>query len=122
MARSIPAVDMVEKTDYFGLVSGQDVDKGALVESFYGQLETAPMIAECPINMECKLVRTVDFSSHDVFIGQVVETYCDERCLTDGVVDFAKVEPILFVMHGRGYWELGIRFASAWSAGKAFKK
>ena len=116
---NLPSVEMVEKTDYCGLVSGRDVDKAALFETFYGALGTAPMIAECPISMECRVVKTVDMDTHDVFIGEIVETYCDEACLEDGVVDFARVQPILFVMNDRGYWRIGDRFAKAWQAGKA---
>ena len=115
---NIPSVDMVVETDYFGTVSGRDVDKGALVETFYGTLETAPMIQSCPINMECRLIKTVDFPEHDVFVGQIVETYCDEECLSDGIVDFSKVRPILFVANDRSYWRLGDRLAKAWDIGK----
>ncbi len=113
---------MVKETDYCGLVSGKNVDKSELYENFYGKLETAPMIKECPINMECRLIKNVDFPKYDIFVGEVVETYCDDRCLKDGVVDFSKVEPILFVMNDRSYWKLGERFAKAWNIGKALKK
>ena len=118
---NIPSVSMVKETDYCGLVSGKTVDKSSLFETFYGKLLTAPMINQCPINMECRLLRTVDFPKHDIFIAEVVETYCDETFLTDGVVDFSKVRPILFVMNDRSYWELGKQFAKAWSIGKNFK-
>jgi flavin reductase (DIM6/NTAB) family NADH-FMN oxidoreductase RutF len=80
------------------------------------------MIAECPINMECRLIQSVDFPRHDIFIGEIVETYCDERCVTDGVVDFSKVQPILFVMNDKSYWKLGERLARAWHVGKELKK
>jgi flavin reductase (DIM6/NTAB) family NADH-FMN oxidoreductase RutF len=53
------------------------------------------------------LIKTVDFPRHDIFVGEIVETYCDEQYLTDGVVDFAKIQPILFVMNDRSYWKLG---------------
>jgi flavin reductase (DIM6/NTAB) family NADH-FMN oxidoreductase RutF len=119
---NVPSVEMVKKTDYFGLVSGKRVDKAALVESFYGKLETAPMIKECSINMECRLIQIVDFPRHDVFVGAVVETYCDEAILKDGVVDLGKVQPILFAMHGPSYYKLGERFAQAWSIGKELNK
>jgi flavin reductase (DIM6/NTAB) family NADH-FMN oxidoreductase RutF len=85
---NIPSVDLVKETDYCGLVSGKHTDKSRLFDHFFGVLETAPMITACPINMECKLIQTVDFPKHDIFIGQIVETHCDERCLTDGTVDF----------------------------------
>ena len=108
----------MKQTDYCGIASGKDADKAALFTTFYGTLETAPMITECPISMECKLVQTVDFPTHDIFIGEVVETYCDDSCITAGAVDFSLVRPILFVMNDRSYWELGKRFANAWDIGK----
>jgi flavin reductase (DIM6/NTAB) family NADH-FMN oxidoreductase RutF len=113
---------MVEKTDYCGLVSGREVNKGELFKTFYGKLKTAPMIEECPINMECELIKTVDFPNHDIFIGRIVETYCDDGVLENGVVDFSKVKPILFVMNDRSYWKLGSRLARAWNVGKKFKQ
>ena len=119
---NIPTVEMVKETDYCGLVSGKNVDKAALFEVFYGNLKTAPMIEECPINMECRLVQTVDFPRHDIFIGEIVEAYCEERCLTEGIVDLSKIQPILFAMNDKSYWKLGERLARAWHAGKGFKK
>jgi flavin reductase (DIM6/NTAB) family NADH-FMN oxidoreductase RutF len=119
---NIPSENMVEKTDYCGLVSGRDVNKGALFETFYGKLKTAPMIDECPINMECELIKTVDFPDHDIFIGRIVETYCDDKVLENGVIDFSKVKPILFVMNDRSYWKLGGKLARAWNVGKKLKQ
>jgi flavin reductase (DIM6/NTAB) family NADH-FMN oxidoreductase RutF len=119
---NLPSVDLARETDYCGLVSGQDVDKGALFTTFYGQLGTAPMIEECALNMECRLVRTIDFETHDVFVGQVVETYCDERILTDGAVDLARVQPLLFSMNDRSYWTVGERYARAWDVGKSLRE
>ena len=118
---NIPPVGLVKETDYCGLVSGRHADKSTLFEAFYGKLETAPMIRECPLNMECRVIHTVDFPTHDIFIGEIVSTYCDEECLRDGVIDFVKVQPVLFV-NDRRYWGLGEPFAEAWSVGKALKE
>jgi flavin reductase (DIM6/NTAB) family NADH-FMN oxidoreductase RutF len=119
---NIPTEAMVQITDYCGLVSGRDVDKGALFEIFYGVLKTAPMIQACPINMECQLIKTVEFPKHEVLVGEIKETYCAEEYLTEGVVDFAKVKPIFFVMNDKSYWRLGGRLGQAWKIGKEFKK
>lgn len=119
---NIPSTRLVKETDYCGLVSGKNFHKGEVFENFYGKLGTAPMIKECPINMECKLIQTVDFPKHDVFVGEIVETYCDEQYLKEGVIDLSKVDPILFVMHDKGYWKLGQPFAKAWDAGKELKR
>lgn len=115
---NIPSVKMVKETDHCGLVSGKTEDKSALFKTFYGKLKSAPMIEECTVNMECELIKTIDFPSHDVFIGKIAATYCDEAVLTEGVVDFGKVQPILFVMNDRSYWKLGDKFAKAWDVGK----
>ena len=50
-----------------------------------------------------------------------METYRDEEYLTDGIVDFSKVRPILFSMDDAGYWKLGDKFAKARSIGKELK-
>jgi flavin reductase (DIM6/NTAB) family NADH-FMN oxidoreductase RutF len=115
---NLPPAEMVQETDYCRLVSGRRVDKTKLFNVFYGTLKTAPMIAECPISMECKLTKVVDFPKHDIFIGEIVATYAEETVLTDGVVDYSKVQPFFFTMTDNGYWKLGERFAQAWSVGK----
>jgi flavin reductase (DIM6/NTAB) family NADH-FMN oxidoreductase RutF len=118
---NIPSAAMVKETDYCGLVSGKDENKSDLFKTFYGQLKLAPMIEECSINMECELIQTVDFPNHDLFIGKVVATHCDEAVLTNGVVDLGKLQPILFAMNDRSYWSIGKKLAKAWSVGKENK-
>jgi flavin reductase (DIM6/NTAB) family NADH-FMN oxidoreductase RutF len=119
---NIPSADMVKETDYCGLVSGKDHDKSRVFEYFYGTLLSAPMIKKCPINMECKLIKIVDMPAHDIFIGEIVETFCEDNLMTDSVVDFSKVRPTLFSMNDRSYWEIGRKFARAWDVGKELKK
>jgi flavin reductase (DIM6/NTAB) family NADH-FMN oxidoreductase RutF len=119
---NLPSVKMVQKTDYCGLVSGRTQDKSTLFKTFYGRLKTAPMIEECPVNMECELIKTVDFPSHEVFIGKIVNTFCDEGVLSEGSVDIGKLQPVLFAMNDRSYWSLGKKIAKAWSVGKEFEK
>ena len=118
---NIPSVKMVKKTDYCGLVSGKTENKAGLFKTFFGKLKTAPMIEECSINMECELIKTVDFPNHDVFMGKIVTTYCDEDIFSEGSVDFGKVQPLLFVMNDRSYWSLGNKIAKAWDVGKDLK-
>jgi flavin reductase (DIM6/NTAB) family NADH-FMN oxidoreductase RutF len=118
---NIPSTKLVKETDYCGLVSGKDKNKADLFKTFYGKLKTAPMIEQCSINMECELIKTVDFPNHDIFIGKIVATHCNEAVLTNGVVDFEKVQPILFVMNDQSYWSLGKKLAKAWDVGKELK-
>jgi|YelNatPaOPRAMG01_1025707.scaffolds.fasta_scaffold151061_2 flavin reductase (DIM6/NTAB) family NADH-FMN oxidoreductase RutF len=119
---NIPSEDMVEIVDYCGIISGREFDKSSLFETFYGTLETAPMIADCPLNLECKLFHTIDFDgSNDIFIGEIVETYVDEKCLTNDLPDITKLKPILFSMYDNNYWKVGGYLGKAWEIGKECK-
>jgi flavin reductase (DIM6/NTAB) family NADH-FMN oxidoreductase RutF len=115
---NIPPAELVEKTDYCGLVSGRKVDKSGLFETFYGKLKTAPMIRECAFNAECRLVQTVDLPMEELFIGEIVAAYSDERYLTDGVPDMRKMNPLLLLQARKMYAGLGPDVAPAWEAGK----
>ena len=115
---NIPGTDLVKEADYCGMVSGKDTDKGAVFDTFYGELKTAPMISACPVNLECRVVQTLEMKIHEVFIGEIVKTYCDEEVIADAGVDFAQVDPILFIIYGKDYWNLGRPFARGWEVGK----
>jgi flavin reductase (DIM6/NTAB) family NADH-FMN oxidoreductase RutF len=119
---SIPSEKLVIETDYVGIVSGKKVDKSGVFDIFYGSLSKAPMIKACPVCMECRLFDTYDTPTHDLFIGEIVETHAEESVLTDGKVDVSKVKPLLFDMNTVKYWSLGPAVASCWSVGKQLKK
>lgn len=119
---NIPGENLVVETDYVGIVSGKKVDKSRIFELFYGQLKHAPMISACPVCMECRLYDTYDTPTHDLFIGEIVETHADEAVLTEGKIDIAKVRPLLFDMNSVKYWSLGGPLAGCWNAGKQMKK
>jgi flavin reductase (DIM6/NTAB) family NADH-FMN oxidoreductase RutF len=119
---NFPTVEMVEVTDYVGLVSGKRVDKSGLFNLFYGKLKGAPMISECPLSMECKLVETVQLPSNSFLIGEILGAYSEERFLTGGVPDIKKINPLLLTMPDNRYWSVGEVVGRAWSDGKAMKK
>ena len=82
--------------DYVGIYSGKKVDNSQLFEIFYGKLENAPMIKGCPINIECKLVDVLDYGGADqIIISEIIESYIDEKYLTDGNPDVEKMNPFL---------------------------
>jgi flavin reductase (DIM6/NTAB) family NADH-FMN oxidoreductase RutF len=119
---NIPSVQMAEVMDYCGMVSGSKVDKAGLFETFYGKLETAPMIRECPFSAECRLVQIVELPGEELFIGEIVATYCEESCLTEGVPDLKKIHPLVLLMPDRKYLALGQEIGPAWKMGKKFMK
>lgn len=115
---NIPSAEMVKTVDYCGLVSGHKVDKSKLFNTFYGALKTAPMIEECPLNLECKLVRTLEFPENEAFIGEIVEAYAEQRYLTNALPDIKKLDPIIFSSHDYNYWKVGENLARAFHVGK----
>ena len=126
-----PTEEFVEITDYCGLKSGRHVDKSKLFEVFYGELKTAPMIKEFPVNLECKVVHTIDTKKmfnapmgHDIFIGEVVQAYCDEDYLTRKQPDVEKIKPLVLSSSRRKsrYYKLGKELAEAWNIGNQYKE
>ena len=120
----IPSDEMIVATDYCGLFSGAEVDKSRVFDVFYGKLKTAPMIAECPVNLECKLDKTVDNGQYEMFIGDVISTYTEEKYLTDGTPDLQKTKPFILAARGAraaGYYTLGEPKCEAYGVGKNFK-
>jgi flavin reductase (DIM6/NTAB) family NADH-FMN oxidoreductase RutF len=119
---NIPTVDMVEVTDYCGIVSGKKVDKSLLFDVFYGELGSAPLIRECPLNIECRLVQNVDLPSNTFFIGEIVNIYSEEKYLENGKPDVKKVRPFLLTMPDNRFWSVGEQVGNAWKDGVKYKE
>ena len=92
---NIPSTELLEATDYCSVVSGFDHDKSKIFHVFYGELEDAPMIQECPLTAECRVIQTMQFAMHEVFVGEIVTTYADNDILTHEHPDLAKLKPII---------------------------
>jgi flavin reductase (DIM6/NTAB) family NADH-FMN oxidoreductase RutF len=119
---NFPSADMVEVTDYCGIVSGKKVDKSGLFEILYGYLKTAPMIKECTLCMECKLIDTIELRTNYFFIGEIVASYTEEKYLTDGKPDIKKMDPLLLTMPDNSYWRVGEFVGKAWDIGKKVRE
>jgi flavin reductase (DIM6/NTAB) family NADH-FMN oxidoreductase RutF len=117
---NVPSVKQVVETDYCGIVSGAREDKSEVFTSFYGKLKTAPMAAECPVNIECKLFKSVDCGSHRLYIGEIAEIHADKSCVTGGKPDIAKVSPIVY--YNSTYFGVGKEAGKAFSAGRKYRK
>ena len=118
---NFPCANLVMKTDYCGIHSGKDIDKSAIFDIFYGEIETAPMIKECPVTAECTLTELIDMSTHYLLLGEVKHLYSEEKFMTDGVLDQKKLNLLVFTNPARQYWTLGDVVADAFSVGKDLK-
>ncbi len=119
---NIPSADLIVPTDYCGIVSGHDTDKSQVFTTFYGKLETAPMIEECPTNMECRVIETLDFGgTHKIFVGEIVESYVNEELLVGEKPDVKKMDPLVFSTDGT-YWTYGEKVGKAFTIGNRYGK
>jgi len=117
---NVPSIKQVVETDHCGLVSGSNEDKSMVFRSFFGKLKTAPLAEECPVNMECRLFRSVDCGSHILHIGEVVEIYADKSCVSDGKLDIVKIKPLIYAQYT--YFGVGQQVDKAFFAGKKYKQ
>lgn len=92
-------------TDYAGVKSGRDIDKFKELglTPVKGTLEYAPMIAQSPVCIECKVEQVLELGSHDMFIGRVVAVHADEAYMDEtGKFDLSKAKPLVY-SHGQYY-------------------
>jgi len=118
---NIPSVDLMPQTDLMGIVSGRDYDKSKEFDIFYGALKNAPMICECPVMMECRLVKSVRLEVDTLFMGEVMNVWSEEKYLTNGAPDITKVSPFCLSMPDNRYWSLGKEIGKAWHEGMKLK-
>ncbi len=121
---NIPSTDIVSEADYCGITSGAKVNKVAVCRfsTFYGELSDAPMIDECPVNLECKVVHTLNLGSHALIIGKIEQTYITETCLTGGKPDVAKIKPFIYSEGlAHQYHAFGEVIAKAYRTGRGLK-
>ncbi|MCL2149992.1 MAG: flavin reductase family protein [Dehalococcoidia bacterium] len=95
---NIPSITQVAETDFCGIISGSKIDKVFACDFhiFYGALKTAPLIEECPMNLECTLSEMTTLGSHVLMIGEIIESYVSEECLTNGRPDVDKIRPLSY--------------------------
>lgn len=106
---NFPTADLVEVVDRCGTVSGRQVgDKFAYagLTPFPATKIKAPLIEECPINLECKLLDIIPAGDHDLFRGEVVAEHVDEKCLDpEGNIAVTSLNPLCYILGE--YWTAG---------------
>ena len=120
---NVPSVELVKEADYSGIVSGAKTDKvkDCNFNIFYGTLTTAPMIEQCSINMECRLIHMLGSNSHCIIIGQIDGTFVSQELLVDGKPDFDKFTPLLWFANKAEYVTIGKTVGKSRSSGNELK-
>ena len=122
---NIPSVDSIAETDYCGMTTGAKTDKIAACgfKVFYGNQENAPLIEECPVNLECEVMHLLNIGIHMLVIGKITNAHMNKDCLTEGQPDIMKIRPFVY---SRGpsarYNAIGEVLGKAYDIGKTLKK
>jgi flavin reductase (DIM6/NTAB) family NADH-FMN oxidoreductase RutF len=122
---NVPRSTQALEADYCGIVSGhKDSDKpktcGFTLEP--SSRVSAPIIAECPLNFECRLLKRVETGSGSFLLAEILETHADEAALdAKGKIDSARLDPLVFTPDG-WYYRLGERVARAFDVGKKLRR
>lgn len=105
---NIPDRRIVKETDLCGVISGKNCDKFHETGLTRGKSETvkAPIIMECPINIECKVEREIELGSHSMFLALVTSIQVSEHLIDSrGRLESDKAALVGFA-HGH-YYQLG---------------
>lgn len=123
---SYATVRDVAESDYFGIVSANDVPDKIARTGFTvtkSQNINAPIIDQYPLTLECRVVEIMERGNEGCFvIGEVVNTIADPAILTDGRIDLNKLQPIVFDASMPAYRSVGDTVGAAWGAGQIFTK
>lgn len=92
-------VNLVEKGykdafDYLGSHSKREEDKLAKmnIKLTEGKKVNAPILTDCPVNIECSVVESIVTGSHELFIGKIEYVNADTQLVgDDGNIDFSKL-------------------------------
>ncbi len=100
--------DLTRATDFCGVRSGRDIDKFKEMglTPLKGEVVSAPLIGESPVNIECQVEQILPLGSHHMFIAKVVAVNIDEQYLDEkGKFHLSQAKPVVY-SHGE-YYDLG---------------
>ncbi|MCM1124073.1 MAG: flavin reductase family protein [Eubacterium sp.] len=110
-------------TDYCGVRSGKDVDKWQEMNltPISGEHVVAPMVAESPVNMECRVTQKLELGTHHMFLAKVLAVHADERYMDQsGRFHLNDAKPLVY-SHGK-YLSVGEEIGSFGYSVKKKKK
>lgn len=107
---NLPTEKLVFAADYCGVKSGKTIDKFAEMKLTPQQASkiAAPMIAESPLSIECRVKDMISLGSHDMFLAEILAVNVDDSAFNkQGKLDFIQCGLIAYA-HGE-YFTLGKR-------------
>ncbi len=122
---SIPSEKHVKEADFFGIVSGESVEKFSAtgLTPVRSELVDAPYVKEFPVVLECKVLHSVEIGLHTQFIGEIADVKADQEVLGPaGLPEMGKMMPMLFVPDALEYYGVGRFVAKAFGVGREILK
>lgn len=101
--------ELAKATDYCGVVSGSKADKWkdmGLTKGSANHLKHAPIIMECPVNIECEVVEVKELGSHDMFLAKVVGVQVSDEYMNENGKFMLNKLGLIAYSHGE-YLEIG---------------
>ena len=100
---------LARAADWCGVRSGRDYDKFREMglTAVPSERVAAPVIAESPVNIECRVRQVLPLGTHDMFLAEVVGVQADEAYIDPRTGRFCleRADPIVY-SHGE-YFALG---------------
>ncbi len=118
---SVPSEKYIQEADYFGLVSGRDVNKfqETRLTPVKSDLVDAPYVGEFPMVLECRLIHHYEIGLHTQFIGEIMDLKVDENTLgEDNKPDILKIAPIVYATKAQQYHRIGDQIGKAFEIGR----
>jgi flavin reductase (DIM6/NTAB) family NADH-FMN oxidoreductase RutF len=83
---NLTSEENLEAVDFCGSRSGRDYDKFREMNltMIPGKIVSAPLIKECPINLECRVKQSQRLGSHEMFIAEIVAVHADRGIVDSG--------------------------------------
>ena len=92
---NIPWPDMEPVSDFVGTTTSRNTDKWREtgLTPLPASIVKPPLLAQCPVNLECQIRHTLRLPSHSLFVAEVVAVHADESVLNERQeVDFRLAE------------------------------
>jgi len=108
------------EADLCGIRSGRDCDKVAMagLDLEPGLHQAAPLVADAPLNVECRLVQEVELGDYRLLLGEILDIHALAEAIdAEGGIAAAPFDPLVYLGGVREYWSLGDKVADAYKAG-----
>jgi len=107
---NMPTQAIAEQVWHCGRISGREVDKfqAAGLTPVPAAVVKAPLIAECPVSVECRVTGIQEIGDHDLFLGEAVAQHVNSECLDEqGKICVDRLDGFAFVLGE--FWTFGAR-------------